>query len=197
MDEFPDRHFGTSTVRGLVAQDVEQIFPELVGTDARGFKTVDYGIALQMLSIQAIKELNAKIADVASSTASQMETLNAQVNFGAGTVGAEIAASSFASASATLRGLITGLGDIIVETFHNAIYAVIGIFDKVFAGEVHTDKLCVSDDSGETCITKAQLDALLAGQTASAASVGTTDLGVSPPSSAPTISINGNNPATI
>src|SRR3989338_5752974 len=176
MDEFPDRHFGTSTVRGLVAQDVEQIFPELVGTDARGFKTVDYGIALQMLSIQAIKELNAKIADVASSTASQMETLNAQVNFGAGTVGAEIVATSFASASATLRGLITGLGGIIVETFHNAIYAVIGIFVKVFAGEVHTDTLCVSNSAGETCITREQLDALIAGAAGAASGRGGTPL---------------------
>src|SRR3989338_1904140 len=107
MDEFPDRHFGTSTVRGLVAQDVEQIFPELVGTDDRGFKTVDYGIALQMLTIEAIKELNAKIVAAASSTASQMETLNAQVNFGTGpsfaqgfggqgtTTPAEIVATSF------------------------------------------------------------------------------------------------------
>src|SRR3989338_2159304 len=187
MDEFPDRHFGTSTVRGLVAQDVEQIFPELVGTDARGFKTVDYGIALQMLTIEAIKELNAKIADVASSTASQMETLNAQVNFGtqtspeassgtAGTVGAEIVASSFASASATLRGLITGLGDIIAQAFHSAIYAVIGIFDKVFAGEVHTDTLCVSNSAGETCITREQLDALIAGAAGAASGRGGTPL---------------------
>ena len=33
---------------------------------------------------------------------------------------------------------------------------------KIFAGEVETKQLCVSDDSGaKTCITKSELDALL------------------------------------
>jgi len=42
-----------------------------------------------------------------------------------------------------------------------------GIVD-FFANRVRTKELCVSDDSGsETCITKAQLDALLIGATAS------------------------------
>jgi hypothetical protein len=64
VDEFPDRHFGNELVKGLVAQDVELLFPELVDIDGRGFKTVDYGIALQMLSIEAIKELDLKIIDI-------------------------------------------------------------------------------------------------------------------------------------
>jgi len=64
VDEFPERHFGNELVKGLVAQEVELIFPELVDIDIRGFKTVDYGIALQMLSIEAIKELDLKIMDI-------------------------------------------------------------------------------------------------------------------------------------
>jgi hypothetical protein len=35
---------------------------------------------------------------------------------------------------------------------------------KLFAKELKTDKLCISDAEGETCLTRAQLNALLAGQ---------------------------------
>ena len=65
-DEFPDRKFGDKKVMGMIAQDVEQVFPELVSTDGHGFKTVDYGIGLQMLTIESIKELNLKIVDIGS-----------------------------------------------------------------------------------------------------------------------------------
>ncbi len=57
--EFPDRHFGTSRTYGLVAQDVEQVLPELVVTNDDGFKAVDYS-ELPLLTIQAIKELKAE-----------------------------------------------------------------------------------------------------------------------------------------
>jgi hypothetical protein len=56
--EFPDRHFGTSRTYGLVAQDVEQVLPELVVTNDDGYKAVDYS-KLPLLTIQAIKELKA------------------------------------------------------------------------------------------------------------------------------------------
>jgi Chaperone of endosialidase len=57
--EFPDRHFGTSRTYGLVAQDVEEVLPELVVTNGDGFKAVDYS-KLPLLTIQAIKELKAE-----------------------------------------------------------------------------------------------------------------------------------------
>jgi hypothetical protein len=57
--EFPDRHFGTSRTYGLVAQDVEQVLPELVVTNDDGYKAVDYS-KLPLLTIQAIKELKAE-----------------------------------------------------------------------------------------------------------------------------------------
>ncbi len=74
-----------------------------------------------------------------------------------------IAEGAFASASVTLRSAVSAIQDAIVRSFSAAIYATSGIFEKIFAKEVHTDKLCVSDSSGETCITKAQLDFLIAG----------------------------------
>lgn len=56
QDEFPAKRFGARESYGLVAQDVEQVLPELVVTDADGYKAVNYG-KLPLLAIQAIKEL--------------------------------------------------------------------------------------------------------------------------------------------
>lgn len=57
--EFPEFHFGATTNSGLIAQDVEQVFPEMVATDERGFKAVNYS-ELPYLTLQAVKELKAK-----------------------------------------------------------------------------------------------------------------------------------------
>jgi Chaperone of endosialidase len=56
---FPDRHYGDDRASGLIAQDVEQVFPELVVTDQDGYKAVDYS-KLPLLTIQAVKELKAE-----------------------------------------------------------------------------------------------------------------------------------------
>ena len=63
--EFPDRHFGETQAYGLIAQDVERIFPELVVTGEDGFKQVDYS-KLPLLTIQAVKELKAQNDDLRS-----------------------------------------------------------------------------------------------------------------------------------
>jgi Chaperone of endosialidase len=57
--EFPDRHFGDSRSYGLIAQDVEEVLPELVVTAEDGFKAVDYS-KLPLLTIQAVKELKSE-----------------------------------------------------------------------------------------------------------------------------------------
>jgi intein/homing endonuclease len=121
---------------------------------------------------------------------------------------AAVASSFFGGASATLRQEITSLGSAVVRVFQTAVYAATGIFNKVYAQEVHTDKLCVSDSGGETCITRSQLNALLAGQTASAAASGSAGSGgasssgnsgssSSATSTPPVIQVNGDDPATI
>ena len=58
--EFPERHFGDAQTYGLIAQDVEQVLPELVATGDDGYKAVDYS-KLPLLTIQALKELNAEV----------------------------------------------------------------------------------------------------------------------------------------
>ena len=45
---------------GVVAQEVEEVFPELVNTSEEGFKSVDYG-RLSAILIEALKEQNVKI----------------------------------------------------------------------------------------------------------------------------------------
>lgn len=58
-DEFADHHFGTHQSFGLIAQDVEALFPELVSTDEKGFKAVNYS-KLPLYTVQAVTELKAE-----------------------------------------------------------------------------------------------------------------------------------------
>ena len=70
----------------------------------------------------------------------------------------------------------------------------------VHTKEVHAQELCAQTSSGQdVCVTGDQLAALLAGQTASAATVtnASNDVSATEESSAPTIAMNGNNPAEI
>jgi hypothetical protein len=61
--EFPERHWGNSRAYGLIAQDVEEVLPELVVTGEDGFKAVDYS-KLPLLTIQAVKDLKQRVADL-------------------------------------------------------------------------------------------------------------------------------------
>lgn len=50
---------------GLIAQDVEKLFPDMVGTDQNGYKTVDYQ-KLTPLLLETVKEQDRKISDLRS-----------------------------------------------------------------------------------------------------------------------------------
>jgi endosialidase-like protein len=76
-DEFPDRHFGNAQNYGLIAQDVEQVLPELVSTDSDGYKAVDYS-QLPLLTIQSVKELKAK-NDALQQRVEELERLVAEM----------------------------------------------------------------------------------------------------------------------
>jgi hypothetical protein len=41
-EEHPEYHFGPDRTQGLIAQEVEKIFPDMVAADARGYKAVNY-----------------------------------------------------------------------------------------------------------------------------------------------------------
>lgn len=63
--EFPEYNFGKKTSYGLIAQEVEMLFPELVETDEKGYKMVKYGPELTMLTLSGVKELNNKVNELA------------------------------------------------------------------------------------------------------------------------------------
>jgi hypothetical protein len=108
---------------------------------------------------------------------------------------------SFSSVSTALKTALadafSALGSLTeggVRELGVAMHATVGVFDKVFAREVHTDKLCV----GNTCVTQEQFVAMVAASQGGSGSVGGSGgSGGSDTTTPPTITINGNNPATI
>ncbi len=60
-EEFPEYGFGEGTSYGLIAQEVEKIFPDLVEIDQNGYKMVKYGPELSMLTLAAVSELNSEV----------------------------------------------------------------------------------------------------------------------------------------
>jgi hypothetical protein len=74
------------------------------------------------------------------------------------------------------------------------VVAQLGVFDKVFAKEVHTEKLCV----GEVCVTEAEFLQMLQGAAGNAGGGNTPpDVPPTPTDNPPVIEILGNNPASI
>jgi hypothetical protein len=59
-DEFPEMNFDSETQIGLIAQDVEKVFPELVRTDNNGFKAVSYE-KLSVILLEGMKEQQKQI----------------------------------------------------------------------------------------------------------------------------------------
>ncbi|MFT3934509.1 MAG: tail fiber domain-containing protein [Chitinophagaceae bacterium] len=59
--EYPDNYFTDKNQLGIIAQELEKIYPELVETDTKGYKTVDYSKMAPVL-IEAIKEQQGRIA---------------------------------------------------------------------------------------------------------------------------------------
>ena len=57
-DEFKERNFPDGQQIGLIGQEVEKIYPEVVSTAKDGYKSVDYS-KLTPILIEAVKELNA------------------------------------------------------------------------------------------------------------------------------------------
>ena len=58
--DFPEMKFNDQQQVGLIAQEVEKVFPQLVFTDDKGYKAVDY-VKLIPVLLEGIKQLNDKI----------------------------------------------------------------------------------------------------------------------------------------
>jgi hypothetical protein len=74
-DEFPEMGFQTGTQIGLIAQDVEKVFPILVNTDNNGFKSVSYE-KLSVVLLEGMKEQQKQI----ESYKSEIEALQEKVS---------------------------------------------------------------------------------------------------------------------
>ncbi len=75
--------------------------------------------------------------------------------------------AALVEASDGLKTAMDDLSNQVIEVMHGAQYFADGIFKRIFAQEVYTDKICVTDAEGETCLTRAQLNQLLSGAAAS------------------------------
>jgi hypothetical protein len=60
VEEFPEMHLENGEQIGLIAQEVEEVLPEIVRTDSDGMKSVDYS-KLSVVLIEATKEQQKKI----------------------------------------------------------------------------------------------------------------------------------------
>ncbi len=62
-DEFPEMVFSQGRQLGVIAQDVEKLFPELISENEQGYKMVDYA-RLTPVIIEAIKDQQKQIEDL-------------------------------------------------------------------------------------------------------------------------------------
>lgn len=60
QDQFPKHKFDDEEHIGFIAQEVEKLFPEMVMTDANGYKSIDYGRLTPVL-VEAVKEQQQQI----------------------------------------------------------------------------------------------------------------------------------------
>ncbi len=58
--EFPDQNFKNDKQIGLIAQEVEKVYPELVKTNEEGYKSMDY-MSLTAVLLEAVKEQQKEI----------------------------------------------------------------------------------------------------------------------------------------
>ncbi len=82
VDEFTDRNFPTTKQVGFIAQNVEEVLPEVVRTNGDGYKAVDYAKVTALLT-EAIKEQQEQIrsqSEIIRSQEIQLTTLVSKMN---------------------------------------------------------------------------------------------------------------------
>ncbi|MGZ3790499.1 MAG: tail fiber domain-containing protein, partial [Bacteriovorax sp.] len=62
-DEFPQMHFEGERQMGVIAQDVEKVFPEAVAKNKEGIRSVAYTMLIAPM-IEAFKELNKRVTEL-------------------------------------------------------------------------------------------------------------------------------------
>jgi hypothetical protein len=77
MDEFPERKFSAQAQVGFIAQDVENVVPELVHTDPDGWKSIAYA-TLTPVIVEAMKSQQHQIEELAQQSAKQQDQIDQQ-----------------------------------------------------------------------------------------------------------------------
>ena len=67
-NEFPEMNFSKEKQIGLIAQEVENVIPEIVSTNSNGYKSLDYSRTVAIL-IEAIKEQQKEISELKTKVA--------------------------------------------------------------------------------------------------------------------------------
>jgi len=124
---------------------VQAVAPELVASSSDGYLAVKYGY-LQYLTLAALQQLNLNLQTIASTTASSTPASQS------------FAASFWSAVKAQVGAWLADSGNGIANLFAQTITATV-----VNADTVNTKTLCLED----VCVTKVQLQALLAGSGAS------------------------------
>jgi len=62
QSEYPEKDFDSNVHYGFIAQELEETFPDLVGTDANGWKAVRYNGMIPIL-VESLKQAASEIQD--------------------------------------------------------------------------------------------------------------------------------------
>jgi hypothetical protein len=76
QDEYPDKNFENGEHFGLIAQEVNEVLPELVKSDSEGYLAVSYTELIPVM-IEAIKEQEVQITALSETIAMQQKELDA------------------------------------------------------------------------------------------------------------------------
>lgn len=76
--EFKDKNFPKTKQIGMIAQEVEKYFPELVSTDKEGYKSLNYSQFTAVL-LEAVKEQQAKIDSLKKENEQYQKAVNEQL----------------------------------------------------------------------------------------------------------------------
>ena len=66
--QFPEKQFTAARQVGFIAQEIEQLYPEMVATDPDGYKSVDYSRLTPVL-VEAIEEQQTQIEALSAQNA--------------------------------------------------------------------------------------------------------------------------------
>ncbi len=159
---------------GLIAEEVEKVDPRLVDYGYDGLPLTLHFERITGLTVGAVQELNLNLETIAGTTASSTPESRSFAS--------SFFSNIFAQITEKFASVANGIGDF-------------------FANRVHTKTLCVGDSvSGETCVTKVELDKLLSGATTPGSQNAGVVASVMPiaTTTAPVeIIVSGNNPQTV